>query len=96
MTESTTAPTDASTPSPKWWGQSMTIWGTLLTAVSTVLPVVAPLLGFNITAEVVQQVGESVVQFGQAAGGLVGTALAVWGRIRAATPIERRQFTVTL
>ena len=29
----------------KWWGQSVTVWGTLVTLITTVLPAVAPLLG---------------------------------------------------
>lgn len=98
MTEPTQAPNapEAAAPSGKWWGQSMTIWGVFITGLSTVLPVVGPLFGFDITADLVQQLGESAVQFAQAAGGLIGTALTVWGRVRATDPIARRQFTMTL
>ena len=92
----TAQPQTATTPAPKWWGNSMTIWGIMVTALSTVLPAVAPVLGFNITADLIRQLGDNVVVFAQALGGLVGTSMAIYGRIRATAPIERRQFTLTV
>jgi hypothetical protein len=83
-------------PAPKWWGNSMTIWGTLITATSTVLPVLGPALGVNIAPELIQQLGNNVSVAAQALGGVAGTAMAIWGRVRATAPIERRQFTVTM
>lgn len=91
----TTAP-GAQQTGAKWWGQSMTIWGVIITGLSTVLPVVGPLFGINITAALVQQLGDAVVQFGQAGAGLVGLALTVWGRVRAVQPLVRRDVTLTL
>ena len=41
----------------KWWGQSLTLWGTMITALSTVLPTLAPLFGFEISGETVRQLG---------------------------------------
>ncbi len=97
MTDTDAIPAPTSAPAnPKWWGQSMTIWGVIITSLSTVLPVLSPILGLDITAELVQQVGQAVVQFGQAAAGLIGTLLTVWGRVRATQAIGRRQFTLTL
>jgi pimeloyl-ACP methyl ester carboxylesterase len=81
---------------PKWWGRSMTIWGVVVTTLSTVLPALGPVLGLNITAELIHQLGDNVVLFGQALGGLIGTVLAIYGRVRASTPLERRQLTLTL
>src|SRR5437762_3285755 len=75
---------------PKWWGNSMTIQGIIVTALSTVLPVLGPVFGINLTAELVHQLGDNVVTFGQAAGGLIGTILAIYGRLRTSTPLERR------
>jgi uncharacterized protein (TIGR02594 family) len=96
-TESTTPATPAETPSEgKWWGHSMTIWGTILTLLTTVLPVIGPVFGLNLTAELVRQLGDNLVQCVQAAGGLIGTLMAIWGRARAAGPIERRQFLVRM
>jgi hypothetical protein len=92
----TAQPPDAPAGAPKWWGNSMTIWGIMVTALSTVLPAVAPVLGFNITADLIRQLGDNVVVFAQALGGLVGTGMAIYGRIRASQPIERRQFTLTM
>lgn len=81
---------------PKWWGQSMTIWGVVVTALSTVLPAVGPLIGLNITAELVHQLGEGIVQVVQASGGLIGTVLTIWGRLRATQPLVRTQLSLTL
>jgi hypothetical protein len=74
----------------------MTVWGAAITALSTVLPVVGPFLGLNITADLVQQLGDQVVVLAQAAGGVAGTILTIYGRARATTPLERRQVNLTL
>ncbi len=94
--DATPAAQSATDAAPKWWGQSMTIWGVAVTTLSTVLPALGPVLGLNITSELIQQLGDNVVVFGQALGGLVGTALAIYGRVRASTPLERRQVTLNL
>ena len=74
----------------------MTIWGVVVTTLSTVLPALGPVLGLNITAELIRQLGDNVVIFGQAAGGLIGTVMAIYGRMRTTTPLERRQITLTM
>ena len=74
----------------------MTIWGVVVTTLSTVLPALGPVLGLNITAELIRQLGDNVVLFGQAVGGLIGTVLAIYGRMRTSTPLERRQITLTM
>jgi len=92
-------PTETATPASgdaKWWGHSMTIWGVIITSLSTVLPTVGPLLGLNITADLVHQIGDQLVQVVQALGGLVGTVLTVYGRMRATTLLERRQITLNM
>ena len=78
---------------PKWWAQSMTIWGVIITALTTVLPVVGPLLGYDISADMVAQFGEQVGQIIQAMGGVVGTLMAVFGRLRTTAPLERRKLS---
>jgi lysozyme family protein len=80
----------------KWWGSSMTFWGAVITALSTVLPVVGPLLGIDITADLVRQLGEQAVTVAQAAGGLAGTFLTIYGRARATTALERRKITLSV
>lgn len=86
----------APVPTGKWWGKSMTVWGVIITSLSSVLPVLGPLVGINITAELVQQLGDAVVQFGQAGAALAGLVLTVWGRARASQPLTRTQVTLTV
>jgi uncharacterized protein (TIGR02594 family) len=81
---------------PKWWGSSMTIWGTILTAISTVLPAVGPLFGLDITAEMITGLGHSLTALFQALGGVVGTIMAIYGRIRAIQPLVRRDVALRL
>ena len=80
----------------KWWGHSLTIWGSLLTAATTVLPVIAPLLGLDLSAEIVRQLGDQSMHVAQAIGGLVGTLMALYGRSRASTRLERREVRLQL
>lgn len=79
--------TPATAPDTKWWGYSMTVWGVVMTTLSAVLPTIGPLLGLNITAELVQQLGEQVVAVVQAVGALLGTLLTIYGRVRANLPL---------
>ncbi len=84
------------TPAAKWWGESMTIWGVIVTAAATVLPVVGPLIGFDITAEMVKQIGQQLTEAIQALGGVIGTLVAIYGRMRATQPITRKSVAVKL
>ena len=90
----TTTPTATPVPDSKWWAQSMTIWGAIITAAATVAPAVGPAIGLDITPELIQQLGERVVTTAQAGGGLLGTILTIYGRVRATTPLGRRQITM--
>jgi uncharacterized protein (TIGR02594 family) len=89
----TTLPT---TPTPKWWGNSMTIWGTLLTALTTVLPAIAPLFGLDLTGEMIIGLGHSLTALFQAIGGVAGTIMAIYGRVRATQPLMRRPVSLHL
>lgn len=80
----------------KWWGESMTIWGALLTALTTVLPVLGPLIGIDVTGDMVRQIGDQAVKAIQAIGGLMGTILTIYGRTRANTRIERKDVSLRL
>jgi uncharacterized protein (TIGR02594 family) len=86
----------SSTPTTKWWGNSVTIWGALLTGLSTVLPALGPVIGIDITSDLVREVGEKIVETTQAVGGLIGLAMTIYGRVRATQPLERRDMTVKL
>lgn len=92
MTGPTDAPTtklDAATDTKGWW-QSMTVWGTLLTAITTVLPLVGVMLGISITPELAEEIGQNVVVVIQALGGLIGTLMALFGRARATALLQAR------
>jgi hypothetical protein len=80
----------------KWWGQSITIWGAIITGLSTVLPALGPLIGVDITGDLVREAGQGIVQTVQAVGGLVGTILTIYGRVRASTPLEQRRVQMKL
>jgi len=80
----------------KWWGHSLTIWGALVTAASTVLPALGPLLGLDLTPEIIRELGDQVVVVAQAIGALIGIIMTIWGRTRANTSLERRQITFQL
>ena len=91
---STTTGTPASTS--KWWGQSMTIWGALITAASTVLPVIGPLFGIDLTPELINQLGDHVVEVIQSIGALIGIIMTIYGRKRATASLGRREVTFQL
>jgi energy-converting hydrogenase Eha subunit A len=59
-----------------------------MTTLSAVLPTIGPILGLNITAELVQQLGDQIIIVVQAAGALVGTLLTIYGRVRASAPLS--------
>ena len=83
----TPAPAPTTAPDTKWWGHSMTVWGIVMTTLSAVLPTIGPILGLNITAELVQQLGDQLIVVVQAVGALVGTLLTIYGRMRATAPL---------
>jgi len=83
-------------PERKWWGQSITIWGAIITGLSTVLPAVAPAFGLDITGDLVREAGEGIVQTVQAVGGLIGTLMTIYGRMRASTPLAQRNVQMKL
>lgn len=88
------AASDIATTERKWWGSSMTIWGAVVTGLAAVLPAIGPALGVEIPKEAVTQGAEQIGAIVQAATGLAGTLMTVLGRIRAAQPISRREFTI--
>ncbi len=91
ITEKKMADTSAPAPAPveyKPWSQSLTIWGTIVTFVSAVLPSLGQLLGWDITAQDVQTVGSGVTEIIQAVGGVIGTVMAVIGRVNAKAPVK--------
>lgn len=90
--EETMTTSPSTTGSGKWWGHSMTIWGTIVTMLSVVVPAAAPVTGIDISGDEVRDAGEQTVEAIQAVGALVGTLLTILGRMRASVPIERSFF----
>ncbi|PPC87745.1 MAG: TIGR02594 family protein [Hyphomicrobium sp.] len=80
----------------KWWAQSKTIWGAIITAVATVAPLLGPVIGVDLPGEVVKDAGEQTVTAVQAVVGLIGTLLTIYGRLKATTPLARRALSVKL
>ncbi len=97
MSETATSmPNPATASEPKWWGQSLTIWGAIVTTLATVVPVAGPLVGLDISADTVHQIGDGVVRVAQALGGVIGIAMTIYGRARAVQPLIRRDFQLKL
>jgi uncharacterized protein (TIGR02594 family) len=95
-TMTTTSVSPSINAEPKWWGQSLTIWGSIVTGLATVLPIIGPLVGLQISADVVHQLGDGVIHVGQALAGVIGIVMTIYGRSRAMQPLVRRDFMVKL
>lgn len=80
----------------KWWAQSKTIWGALITAAASVAPLLGPLLGVELPADAVSQAGDQTLAAVQAVAALVGTLLTIFGRLKAQGPLSRRSVSVRL
>ena len=81
----------SSSDDSKWWLNSKTMWGTLITAAATVIPVLGPAVGIVLPADLITSFGDQVVTAAQALAGLFGTALAIYGRLKADTPLVLRK-----
>lgn len=65
----------------KWIIKSKTLWGAIIAA----LPVLGPTLGLDLSPDDVATIGDSGVNFIDAAAGAVGAVLVIWGRVSATT-----------
>lgn len=70
----------------KWIGASKTAWGVIISVASTIVPVLAPLIGADVTATDVVAAGDSLWAVVQAVGFAFGTILTIWGRLKAKGP----------
>lgn len=93
---SSSLPNDTETPEPKWWGNSLTIWGAVVTGLAAILPALGPATGVEISKETVTQSAEQISAIVQAATGLAGTLVVIFGRLRARQPLARRAITLRL
>lgn len=91
MSNETTTAEQTSDDTSKWWAESKTLWGTLITAAATVLPVIAPAIGVSLPADVIQTFGNQTLTAVQAVAGLFGTALAIYGRFKASSVLSLRK-----
>lgn len=80
----------------KWWGQSLTVWGAVITAAATVAPALGPLFGLDISGETVRQIGGQTAETMRAIAGLAGTFMTIFGRARATLPLVRRDVSLRL
>lgn len=81
-------------PAAKWWGNSLTIQGALISAASAALPVLGAVVGIDLSSDTVRLLGAQTIAVAQAVGGLAGMLMTVTGRLRAATRLERRSVMV--
>lgn len=93
MTNQTNAQstTTADSDDSKWWAHSKTLWGTLITAAATVIPALGPALGIVLPADMITTFGDQAMTTVQAVAGLFGTLLAIYGRLKAGTPLTLRK-----
>lgn len=80
----------------KWWGNSTTIWGAVITGLAAILPAIGPAVGLEIPREAVTSSADQIGAIVQAATGLAGTMLAIFGRIKATRPVGFKEFKVRL
>lgn len=80
----------------KWWAQSKTIWGAIITAAATVIPTFGPLIGVDLPADVIRDAGAQTASTVQAVVALIGTLLTIYGRLTAAGPLVRRAWNVKI
>ncbi len=78
----------------KWWLSSLTVRGALLSAASAALPAFGAVIGIDLNGETVRQLGQHTTAIVQAVGGIAGMVLAIKGRTRAVTRLERRPVRV--
>jgi uncharacterized protein (TIGR02594 family) len=81
---------------PKWWAQSLTVWGTLITALSTVLPIIGPFIGLDVSGVLIVNFGNQITHILEALGGLLGTIMAIVGRFRATAPLQQSVVTLKI
>ena len=85
--ESSPMPDDQSSQPGKWIGNSVTIWGVVVTMLTTVVPVIARATGIDLPAQLVQDLGTQVTAVLQSIGALIGLAMTIFGRVRATQPL---------
>lgn len=83
-----TVPNSTQPQDTKWWGHSLTIWGVVITTLTTVLPIAARACGYDLSAQAVQDLGVQLTALIQALGGIAGIVMTIAGRARATQPLN--------
>lgn len=89
-------PSAGITETSKWWGESVTVWGALITGLATVVPALGPVIGIDVSGEMIRQLGTQSVHAVQAIGGVVGTLMTIYGRVRATSRIGLKSVTLQI
>ena len=95
-TTTLTPPAMVPAATPKWWGESMTIWGAVLTALATLLPALASMAGVSLSPDIIREAGTHMASALQALVALSGTIVTIYGRIQARQPLEHRSLSLRL
>ena len=74
----------------KWWGNSSTVWGAVITGLAAVLPALGPAMGMSITPDTIHSGADQVAAIIQAVVGLAGTVATIRGRVNATQPLTQR------
>jgi hypothetical protein len=80
----TPEPTSATPSDSKPWYASMGIWGGIISAAS----ILGGFFGITVDAETQRVIASEAVALVTAAGTVIGSALAIWGRFRATKTIS--------
>lgn len=88
--------TDQNVQPPKWWLESITMWGAIITAVAAYAPYISFFTGFPINEDMVRLFGEAVTIAMQNTGIAVGILLTVVGRLKAKTSLTSKELRFKL
>ena len=80
----------------KWWGSSMTIWGAIITGLSTVLPALGPAFGIDVTGDLCTKQARGSCRRCKPLAVSLGTIMTIYGRARASKPLEQRNMQLKL
>lgn len=80
----------------KWWGNSSTIWGAVVTGLAAVLPALGPAFGVSITPDTIHTGADQVTAIVQALVGLAGTIATIRGRANATQPLKLKLVTLKI
>ena len=67
--------------------KSKTIWGWVVMMAASAAPVFGPILGVDVDAAEINQVGTSVTEWLTATGAVVGSVMIIVGRFTAKAPV---------